>query len=216
LEAAVRRARSEPAKPVPPERAALIKVWLNRALRDPAESARLTNENIHFQELMTTMNEGECNRGYLLGRLFACVERMQELALGEVGASVTDRYFAAACATPQAAFPRLLKMEIHHYRKARDGGRASTARWLHRQIDDIAAALVSASNGLREGESIEGFMRRSVGRPLVGFPSFLPLPEQGLFTLGYHQQRAALFTKRPSAEVPDEKACDAPEASQSS
>ncbi len=44
LEAAVRRARSESSRRVTPERAALIKAWLVRAKRNPAESKRLANE----------------------------------------------------------------------------------------------------------------------------------------------------------------------------
>jgi len=145
------------------------------------------------------MNEEERNRGYLLGRMFACIERMQELALGEVGAGITDRYFAAACATPQTVFPRLLKTEVHHFRKAREGRAAGAARWLHRQIDGLASSLVGAGNGMQTGEGVEEFIRRTAGRSLVGFPAFMSLPEQGLFVLGYHQQRAEFYTKRDVA-----------------
>lgn len=211
LEAAIRRCRSESNareiggkqigdQKVRPERVALIKAWMNRANRDRSMKAQLTNQGIHFQELKATMNGEERNEGYLLGRMFACVERMQELALGEVGASVTDRYFSAACATPQAAFPRLLKTEIHHYRKAREGRRGPTARWLHKQIDELASWLVGEANAMRDGESLEELVRRCAGRPITGFPAFLPLPEQGLFTLGYHQQRAEFFRGRTEPE----------------
>jgi hypothetical protein len=52
---------------------------------------------------------------------------------------------------------------------------------------------------------IETFLRQTAGRTIKGFPAFLPLPEQGLFTLGYHQQRAEFFKKRrqnkPDAEA---------------
>lgn len=207
LEATVRRCRSEANvremggverrnQKVTPERAALVKAWLNRALRDPGQYPKLRYKGIEFQEVKPTMNESERNRGYLLGRMFACVERMQELALGEVGASVTDKYFASACATPQAVFPRLLKSEVHHFAKAREGKWAGTARWVHAQIGALAMWLIGKENGLGEDERMETLLHRMAGRPVQGFPAFLPLPEQGLFTLGYHQQRAEFFTKR--------------------
>lgn len=196
LEASVRRCRSDPGDRgrhgrVPPERAALIKAYLNRA-RPHLSST----QGIDFQEVKPAMNELEGNKGYLLGRMLACIERMQHLALGDVGASVTDRYFGAACATPQAVFPRLLKTEVHHYRKACDGQWGGSARWLHGQISRIASWLVGQENGMNDDETMDAFLRRTSGRPLAGFPAFLPLPEQGLFTLGYHQQRAEFFRKR--------------------
>ncbi len=194
LEAAVRRARSEGFKDKP-ERMALAKAYLNRARRQLLEQ-----QGIVYEEVRPQMNPNEKNQGYLLGRLFACMERMQELALGEVGASVTDRYFAAACATPQAVFPRLLKSEVHHYRKAREGAHGASARWLHGQIDRLCTWLVGARNALDEGESMDDLLKRLAGHPVQGFPGFLPLPEQGLFTLGYHQQRAEFFKKRATAD----------------
>lgn len=212
LEAAVRRCRSEPdgveqngkvrrGHKVLYERAALIKASLNRSRGTIAQA-----QGIRFQEVRPTMNDEERNRGYLLGRMFACLERMQELALGEVGASVTDRYFSAACATPQAVFPRLLKTEVHHYRKACDGQRGGTARWLHGQISCLAMWLIGEENTMRPGETLEPFLKRMAGRPVRGFPAFLPLIEQGLFTLGYHQQRAEWFKKRDVEDADQETA----------
>lgn len=155
------------------------------------------------------LNDDESNRGYLLGRLFACIERMQVLAVGDVGASVTDRYFASACATPQAVFPRLLKLEVHHFRKAREGERKGSAHYVNRLIDRLAAWLVGEQNGMRPDEGVEDFLRRLAGRELRGFPPFLPLPEQGLFTLGYHQQRAEFYRKRDAADAAMESSDEA-------
>lgn len=223
LETAIRRCRSEPNvteqrgqtfknQKARPQRVALIKAWLNRALRNEALRAQLHGQGIQYQEVRPVMNADEKNRGYLLGRMFACIERMQEQALGDVGATVTDRYFGAACATPQAVFPRLLKMEVHHFRKAREGKWSGSARWLHGQVDRLAAWLVGEANGMQEGESIDAFLRRSAGRPMAGFPSFLPLPEQGLFVLGYHQQRAEFFKRRTQTSDATDDEPDRPEA----
>jgi CRISPR-associated protein Csd1 len=210
LETAVRRCRSEADtaedrgrtvrnQKTRPERMALIKAWLNRARRTPVVREQLAHEGVTYEEVKPAMNDEERNKGYLLGRMFACVERMQELALGEVGATLTDRYFSAACATPQAVFPRLLRMEVHHFRKAREGKWGGSARWLHSHIDRLAEWLVGEVNGMQPSEGTEAFLRRSAGRSLRGFPAFLPLSEQGLFTLGYHQQRAEFFKKRAVA-----------------
>jgi len=213
LEAAVRRSRREPRDQwhgkVPAERAALVKAYLNRARAQLAAA-----QSIDFEEVKPAMNENERNRGYLLGRMFACIERMQELALGDVGASVTDRYFGAACATPQAVFPRLLKTEVHHYRKAADGNRRGAARWLHGQISNLASWLVGKENGMADGEALDAFLLRTASRPLAGFPAFLPLPEQGLFTLGYHQQRSEFFRKRRDTSDPSESTTVSPDGGQ--
>ena len=88
---------------------------------------------------------------------------------------LADRYFSGASATPGAVFPRLLKNMRHHISKARDGNYAGTAIWLDRQADEIASQIST-------------------------FPSFLPLPQQGLFILGYHHQRHALWQKKQSNE----------------
>ncbi len=110
--------------------------------------------------------------GYLLGRLMAVIERMQQLALHDLNASVVDRYFSGASASPAAVFPRLLKNLRHHARKAKDEPQTGgTTRWLENQVDEITVHLSS-------------------------FPSHLNLEQQGLFVLGYHHQRNWLWTKK--------------------
>ena len=55
---------------------------------------------------------------YLLGRLFALLEKTQSDAVGAVGASIKDRYIGAASATPLLVFPQLLRLAQHHISKA--------------------------------------------------------------------------------------------------
>jgi CRISPR-associated protein Csd1 len=120
------------------------------------------------------------NAGYLCGRLMAILERLQQTALGDVNAGVVDRYFGAASASPRLVFMRLLKNRGHYVRKAdEDDARGRTARWLDRQLDEVAAGF-SPSAG--------------------GFPASLSLEEQGLFILGYHQQRHWLWLSREERE----------------
>ncbi len=146
--------------------------WGDMELRDARaaliKAVLIRNFQLEVKPHMDTTNK---DIGYLLGRLLAVIERAQQLALGDVNATVIDRYFSGASATPGSVFPRLLKNMRHHISKARDGDRGGIAVWLDRQADEIASQIDA-------------------------FPAFLPLPQQGLFILGYHHQRHALWQKK--------------------
>ncbi len=58
---------------------------------------------------------------YLLGRLFAVLEKAQLDALGKVNSTIKDRFFSAASATPASVFPRLIRLSQHHIEKAEYG-----------------------------------------------------------------------------------------------
>jgi CRISPR-associated protein Csd1 len=138
------------------------------------------------KELSPAMDPDNTEPGYLLGRMMAVLERLQQIALGpDVNATVIDRYFGAASATPQSVFPRLLKNARHHARKAVGTPQEGAAIWLDRQLDVIAFPLK--------------VNRRAYG-PDAGFPSSLSLEQQGLFVLGYHQQRHWLWLKKEDRE----------------
>lgn len=138
------------------------------------------------KELSPAMDPDNHEPGYLLGRMMAVLERLQQLALGgDVNATVIDRFFGAASATPQSVFPRLLKNARHHARKAEGSQQAGAAIWLDRQLDEIAFALK---------------VDRRVYGPYAGFPPHLSLEQQGLFVLGYHQQRHWLRMKKEDRE----------------
>jgi CRISPR-associated protein Csd1 len=66
----------------------------------------------------------DCERrdpAYRLGRLFALLEKVQKDATNPT-ATIRDRYFGAASATPAAVFPQLLRLGQHHINKAEYGG----------------------------------------------------------------------------------------------
>lgn len=162
--------------------------WEDLARRDARAALVKAVLRRNFKlELKPDMDPTNREPGYLLGRLMAVLERLQQLALGDVNATVIDRYFGAASATPQAVFPRLLKNARHHARKAADDSRhGGTAVWLDRQIDGVLALL--------------DVQKPSAGHTHIGFPSHLPLDQQGLFVLGYHQQRHWLWLSREERE----------------
>jgi CRISPR-associated protein Csd1 len=146
-------------------RAAIIKAFLLRKYRHRME-------NPYMEVLTMSLNEQSTMPAYLLGRLFAVLEKVQGEAIGEVNASIKDRYFTSACASPRSAFPTLLRLSQHHIAKA-EYGRASD-----RRIQDILDLLEVEQNPI---------------------PARLTLDEQGLFVLGYYHQRADFYTKKDKA-----------------
>lgn len=156
--------------------------WHARERQDGRSSLikAVLRRNAGHKEIGEHMDPANSNPGYLLGRLLAVIERLQATALGEVNAGVVDRYFAAASVTPRSVFVRLLRNARHHARKALDEPQTTgTARWLERQIDEIAAPFNPKDNG---------------------FPAYLDLDQQGLFVLGYHQQRHWLWQSKEDRE----------------
>lgn len=116
-----------------------------------------------------SLNEQSTIPAYLLGRLFAVLEKVQQEAIGDINASIKDRYFTSACAAPRTVFPTLLRLSQHWISKA-DYGYASD-----RRIQDILNLLDVEKNPI---------------------PARLSLDEQGIFVLGYYHQRAAFFVKK--------------------
>lgn len=64
-----------------------------------------------------SLNEETNDKPYVLGRLFAILEDVQETASPGIKATIRDRYFNAACATPAVVFPTLLKLYSSHIKK---------------------------------------------------------------------------------------------------
>ncbi|MBI5840450.1 MAG: type I-C CRISPR-associated protein Cas8c/Csd1 [Chloroflexi bacterium] len=144
-------------------RAAFIKAHLLRKYRRQ-------DQNLYQEALQMSLNESYTHPAYVLGRLFAWLERAQKAALGQnINATIKDRYFTSACASPASVFPILLRLSHHHFEKAEYG------KYLERQVEGLLAMLEA--------------------KP---FPARLTLDEQGVFVLGYYHQRA--FRKGDEAE----------------
>lgn len=111
---------------------------------------------------------------YVLGRLFAVLESIQEAASPDLKKTIRDSYFNTACANPGIAFPQILKLSEHHLKK------------LKRDKPGYAISFKKQVQGLMD-------MLDSSDNP---FPAYFPLNDQGLFILGYNQQRQAFFTKK--------------------
>ncbi len=65
------------------------------------------------------MDAASLNVPYRLGRLFATLEKLQEEALPGTNATIRDRFFGAASATPITVFPRLIRGAQPHLAKVK-------------------------------------------------------------------------------------------------
>ena len=110
---------------------------------------------------------------YHCGRLLAILANLQRAALGDVGAGVVQRYYAAASQTPGLIIGRLVSNARNHLGKLEGG----LAYWYESQIADV------------------------MGRLGDGAPRILDLNGQGLFALGYYQQLATLREGKKTNET---------------
>ena len=157
LQAALRRNKAE--QKITYGRASLLKAYINRAIR----AGRLKN----MKELTMSLDRNHQDIGYVLGRLFAVLEKTQAEANPGLNATITDRYFGSASSTPIAVFGTLMRLLPHHLNKLEFEGRAVQLQWEIRQI-------------------LEHCQR---------FPNHLNLEQQGLFAIGYYHETQFLFTK---------------------
>lgn len=141
-------------------RAGIIKAYLIRNTSNMADG---------FKEVSTVSLNQESNyTPYVLGRLFAVLEGLQQSANPGINATIKDRYFNSACATPAAVFPILLKLSNSHLKKLEKG---ASVYW-SKQIGNLTDRL-----GL-------------------SFPAHCTLQEQGAFILGYYHQTQKRFEKK--------------------
>lgn len=135
-------------------RAAIIKAYLNRL-----------NDNNNNKKLDIMLDKENQNQGYLCGRLFAVLDKIQEDANGIH--SIRERYMNSASATPAMVFATILNLSTHHLEKLNGGGQIFYERLKQEIISKLDAN---------------------------GFPAHLDLQDQGRFFVGYYHQRQTLFS----------------------
>lgn len=125
----------------------------------------------------TYLNPDHSDPAYHCGRLLAVFANLQRAALGDVGAGVVQRYYAAASQTPGLILGRLAANARNHLGKLEGG----LAFWFEGKIADVMSRLGDRA------------------------PRILDLEGQGLFALGYYQQLAALrqSAKADGKDLPD-------------
>ena len=139
--------------------------------------ARLHRKGLISEDVPVSLDPTSLNPAYRLGRLFSVLERLQAAALGQRNATIRDRFYASASATPALVFPSLLRNARNHSKTIRSRIGAGLSEWFEDRIAEIASGLEGA------------------------FPKTLPLEEQGRFALGYYHQRDVFRRKK---DVPAE------------
>ena len=150
--ACIRRIRAEQKLTI--TRAAIIKAYLNRQ----------SNNN---KKINIMLDKDNNNQGYLCGRLFAVLDKIQEDANNI--SSIRERYMNAASATPSAIFATILNLSVHHSEKLDEGRRIYFEKIKQEILDKVSAN---------------------------GFPTHLDLQDQGRFFVGYYHQRQDFFTSK--------------------
>lgn len=126
------------------------------------------------QKITMSLDITDTNPAYLLGRLFAVLEKAQEEAIPGANSGIRERFYASASATPRTVFPILLRTFPHHLAKLDTPKEIFHSKLAQQILDGI-----NAKNG---------------------FPAHLNMEAQGLFAIGYYQQRNAFFTKKEKSE----------------
>jgi CRISPR-associated protein Csd1 len=166
-------------------RAAMLKAVLNRRRRLDADTA------LRYPEVKREMDPSNTNIGYNLGALLAVLERLQAAALDSVNATIVDKYFNAASATPRNAFDRLLRSARHHARKAQDNDDTAGLAFTYERLIDELVSRISVTPVPQTAPAANP--KRLPVAPAVGFPLSLDLEQQGLFVIGYHHMRRFLW-----------------------
>lgn len=135
-------------------RCAFIKAWLTR------KSSKY--------QLKPMLDETNTQVGYVLGRLFALLQKTQTDGADNLNRTILDTYYGSASTTPAVVFPRLLNLYRHHINKL-------------------------SSEGLKV---IREKQVQNVMEKLEKFPSRLSMEQQGLFALGFYHQTQELFAKK--------------------
>lgn len=157
FQSCIRRIRAEQSINI--VRAAIIKAYLNR----------LNNNNKKIDIMLDKENQ---NEGYLCGRLFAVLEKIQEDANGIH--TIRERYMNSASTTPAMVFATILNLSTHHLEKLNNG-----AQIFYEKLKQEIISKLNAN----------------------GFPAHLDLQNQGRFFVGYYHQRQDLFMSKENKET---------------
>ena len=143
---------------------------MNRTRAAILKAYYLKNRNPFVPEevLTVSLNQDSNHEAYVLGRLFSVLEAIQSDANPGINATIRDKYFSSASATPGVVFPPLVNLAQKHLRKLDEGKKI----FYDKQLTELMSKL---------GET---------------YPNRMNLPQQGAFQLGYYHQTQYRFTKK--------------------
>lgn len=159
-----------------------LRIALCRAVL--AREARLSRQqglSTDQREPPMSLDTGNTDPGYLLGRLFFLLYNAQENALGGVGSSIKDKYYGSASSTPQVVFPSLMRNFQNHLSKLRKMGESKSR--IAGAIERDTAQIINQLKG--------------------PYPRSLDIESQGMFSIGYYHQSQARFARNDGQDAPD-------------
>jgi len=136
-------------------RAAILKAFLNR------------NKRIHnkeYKEIKMALDYDNNEVGYVLGRLFALLEKIQEESArpNKLNSTIRERYYSSLSSSPTVVLPLLMRLKNHHLAKLNGG----LKNWYENKLAEVVNHL-KAKN----------------------IPSHLTMEQQALFAVGYYHQK---------------------------
>ena len=161
------------------------KITRGRAAILKACLLRKRDNNTYREVLDVSLNEDSNNRAYVLGRLFAVLEKAQRDANPGINSTIKDRYFTSACATPGSVFPTLFKLYENHLEKIR---KAENGKAISIYDDKLVSSLMN-----------------KLGVDGDPFPAHLFLNDQSIFVLGYYHQVQSFFTPKDRKQNTEEE-----------
>jgi CRISPR-associated protein Csd1 len=154
-----------------PVRAALIQLLLRRHL--------LQTTQLNLTTMPDTDQHIQKSAAFACGRLLRVLEGIQHAALKDRNASVVDKFYSSASATPGAVLGLLVANAQPHLAKLRkDPATAGLAHWFDAQLAEIAEVIVENN----------------------GYPKTNDPAGQGKFALGFYYQRVLARKQKPEAE----------------
>lgn len=121
------------------------------------------------EDISMSLDEERDSVAYVLGRLFAVLEELQEKANPGINSTIKDKFFNSATATPAIIFPTLLHLARSHEKK----------------LSDKKGMVISFEKSIT---SLLGKVKQ--------FPKRLSLIDQGEFVLGYYHQVQYRYSKK--------------------
>ena len=116
------------------------------------------------------LDRNNTNKGYLLVRLFAVFEKVQQDTHPDLNATITDRFYGAASTNPVTVFTQLMRLNRHHLSSYGDKGLKVVRE---EEIGEIMNAIDS-------------------------FPAHLDLNAQSYFAIGYYHEKQSFFKTNKS------------------
>lgn len=146
--------------------AAAVKSWL---------VSQNEKEGIERRRWTVTTDVKDKNPAYVLGRLFAVLEKIQQEAINSTN-TIATKYFSSASTTPKAVMGLLIRNAQHHLAKINgDDNRRGLAIYYDKRLAEVYGNLTE-------------------------YPDMLNAEGQAEFAMGYYHEKQDLYTPKKDKE----------------